>query len=151
MEFSEAPTLLMAEVAVDDHRFALLASDVREVLRAAAISPLPGAPPAVAGLLNVRGALLAVYDLRVRAGLSQRPLRVSDHLVVAEAGGRSVVLAVDEVRAFLSVPAADVSEAPVDSTGVAGVARLADGLLVIVDLQRFLTEGEATQLAAAMA
>jgi len=149
----EAETTLVVEVAMDGHRFGLYAADVLEILRAATPTPLPGAPQAVSGVLNLRGTLVPVYDVRARFGLQPRPMQATDHLVVANAG-RKVAILVEQVHALVPVLTANIAAArdlPTASDGVAGVARMADGILVIFDLRRFLSDVESAQLDAALA
>jgi purine-binding chemotaxis protein CheW len=139
---------------MDGQRVGLLAADVREVLRAATPSPLPSAPAIVLGVLNVRGALVPVLDVRSRFGLQPRALRHTDHLLVVMAGARVVALAVERADAMVGVAAESIDVARDNvSFGdhVAGVAKLEDGSLVIYDLSSFLSEPEAAQLDAALA
>jgi purine-binding chemotaxis protein CheW len=148
----DGETTLVVQFDMDGHRFGLYACDVVEILRAATPSPLPGAPAVVSGLLNVRGALMPVYDVRSRFRLSPRLMRATDHLIVAQIG-RTVAFVVEQVHALVAVPTADIAAAqalPAPSEGVSGVARLADGLVVIVDLRGFLSEAESAQLDAAL-
>src|SRR5437764_218583 len=63
---------------VDGRRYGLPASEVRELLRAVAIVPLPLAGPAVEGVVNLRGRVVPVFDLRVRLGLPARAVVPSD-------------------------------------------------------------------------
>lgn len=138
---------------VDGQRIGLFAPDVVEVLRAAAAAPLPGAPAVVTGLLNVRGALVPVFDVRSRFGLRPRPLRHTDQLILANAPSRRIAFAVDRVDGLVAIPTADLQLArdlPATSRGVAGVARMGDGMIVIWDLGAFLTEAEAAELDAAL-
>ena len=135
---------------MDGHRFGLLARDVREVLRAATPSPLPRAPAIVLGLLNVRGELVPVIDVRSRFGLRPRALAHTDHLVVATAGTRSVAFAVEAADVLVEVVADAIEVARAHGEHVAGVVKLADGALVVYDLATFLSQTEADQLDAAL-
>lgn len=138
---------------LDDARFALPAASVLEVLRAVAVTRLPGAPPVVEGIVNVRGAVVPVLDLRARFGLPRRDLRPSDHLLLARAGDRDVL-----VRADRALDVRDVADAEISSLRsvvpraphVAGVLRLEDGLVLLHDLAAFLAEAEAAALDAAL-
>ncbi len=133
---------------------ALPAAEVRQVLRAVAVAPLPGAPPVVAGVINLRGLAVPVLDLRRRFGLPGRALHPDDVFVVAEVAGRAVALWAD-----VAVGLADVDPAAVEpaSTVVArpgyvgGVARLPDGVAMIHDLATFLSDAESGELDAALA
>jgi purine-binding chemotaxis protein CheW len=136
-------------VSVAGERFGLPVTAVREILRAVALAPLPGAPPHVEGVLNARGELLAVFDLRARFGLPTRAIEPSDHLVVVRVGERVVALRVDEADELIEVedqqlvPPASLSPS---FRRVAGVAALPDGAVVIHDLSAFLSETEAETL-----
>ncbi|MGD0993420.1 MAG: chemotaxis protein CheW [Gemmatimonadales bacterium] len=145
------PDLLV--FALGEHRFAVDASSVIEVVRVVASAALPGAPAIVEGVINVRGTLVPVLDVRTRFALAPRPVDPDQHLIVARAGARSVALRVDRALDLVRVAddAVEAAErvAP-GSTLVAGVARLPDGVLVIHDLERFLCLDEGEPLDAAL-
>jgi len=135
-------------------RFALPASAVREVTRAVAIAPLPKAPPIVEGVINVRGIVVPMLDIRQRFGLSPTPVAPEQHLLIAQAGSRVVALRVDRAVDLVSVDEAAIESGARVVPGVeyvAGIAKLQDGLIVIHDLERFLSLEEAGQVDAAMA
>ncbi len=151
---SPARQTSIVQFDVDGQRIGLYATEVVEVLRAAAAAPLPGAPAVVTGLLNVRGALVPVFDVRSRFGLPPRPIRHTDHLILANTSSRRIAIGVDRVHGIVAIPSLDLQVArdlPAASKGVAGVARMGDGMMVIWDLGLFLTEAEAAELDAALA
>lgn len=138
---------------LEGHRYALPSAEVRELVRAALVTPLPRAPDVVEGLLNLRGELLPVLDLRRRFRLPVRPLSPSDHFIVAQAGPRRVVLRVDRTEELLSVEPGALDETPSTLPGVgyvAGAVKLPEGLVLIHDLRTFLSEAEALQLDTAL-
>jgi purine-binding chemotaxis protein CheW len=145
-----APRFLAGEYvvfALDDGMFAVTARDVREIVFAVRVAPLPGAPEVVEGLVNVRGTLAPVFDLRKRFGLPPRAVDPSDHLVLATAASRLVAFRADRVVDFARFAAADVEAAIVDDVEhVAGVAKTPDGLVLIHDLTAFLSVSEADAL-----
>ena len=131
----------------------MLAASVHEVCQSATIAPLPWAPSAIEGILDVRGTLVPVFDVRSRLGLPPRAQALDDHLIVASAGERIAVIRVDRALDLVLVPAREIQAAgqlDVGLTHVAGVARLPDGLVVIHDLAAFLSPAESNQLAAAL-
>lgn len=141
------------EFEVDGVRYALPASQVREVVRAVAVTSLPGAPPAVAGVIDIRGGLAPVYDVRARLGFPGKAVHPADHFVIATAAGRTVVLHVDRVHSISHLPAGSVERARDLAEGndyIAGVAKLPDGLVLIQDLPRFLSPTEEAELVHAL-
>lgn len=138
---------------LDGSRFAVFASAAREVLRAVAIAPLPRAPGAVEGVINVRGELVPALDIRLRFGLPSRALTADQHIVVAHAGTRPVALRVDRAVEVLTIDEAAIASASTVVPGthlVAGIATLPDGLVVIHDLDRFLSADESSAVDAAL-
>ncbi|MBI2193758.1 MAG: purine-binding chemotaxis protein CheW [Planctomycetes bacterium] len=130
-------------------RFALLLSQVQEVLRSVAIAPLPNAPSAIEGLINVRGSLVPVFNLRHRFGLPAKAPEPGDHLIVARAQGRVVAVRVDHVMDIHSFEAREIEEAKrvvPEADYVAGVVKASGGLLLIHDLQTFLSGSESEAL-----
>ena len=140
--------------ALDDRRFALPVAQVREAVPAVAVTPLAGAPGVVEGVIDVHGTVAPVLDLRARFGLPPKPVAADEHLVLAHAGPRLVALRVDRATEVATLDEADVAAASADDPALrhlAGVARLADGLVLVADLAAFLTQGERAALAAALA
>jgi purine-binding chemotaxis protein CheW len=143
--------LLTFETA--DRRFAVPASLVLEVVRAVAISPLPKSPPIVEGIINYRGTLVPVLDIRQRFGLAPLPLAPEQHFLIVLTDSRPVALRVDRALDLVSIEESLIQ--PVDpiapgSEYVAGLAKLPDGLLIIHDLERFLSLQESHHLQAAI-
>lgn len=145
----EALELLVFELA--GARYALDLSCVREVVRAVFITPLPGAPVVVEGVISVRGELVPVYDFRARFGLPARPLHPDDVIVTAWTGERRVGIRCERTEWVRDIRRNMIEEAPAFAVGSArhrlsGVVRLEDGLVLIHDLASFLEESERTEL-----
>jgi len=139
--------VLVFEVA--GQKYGLPSEDVRELVRAVAITPLPSAPAAIEGVVNVRGRVLPVLDVRARFHLPPRPLDPSDHFIVAAAGTRGVVLRVDRATHLTMIDEACI-QAP-ETLGpsadyVAGVTRVDGDLVLIHDITTFLSAAEAATL-----
>jgi purine-binding chemotaxis protein CheW len=137
--------LQLVIVELDGRRYGLRADAVAEVVRAVTIAPLPNAPPAVEGIINVRGSIVAVLDIRRRFGLPAKPLDPSQYFVLARAGGRDVALHVDHAVDLVAVDpdAVDRAEAALGrNPEITGVVKLDDGLVLIHDLESFLSAAE---------
>jgi purine-binding chemotaxis protein CheW len=143
--------MLVLVFELEGRRFGLPADRVREVVRAAALTPIPGAPPVVEGLLDLRGEVLPVLDLRRRFEVPIRPLKLSDQLIVLELAARTVALRVDAVGALLRLEDGQLEPVPSAAlaTSLRGLVRLAEGLLLLPEPERFLLEAEAEALSSA--
>lgn len=138
---------------LDGRPYAVRLGQVERVTAIAAFAPLPGAPPVVAGIINVAGRFLPVLDLRARLGLTPRPPRLDDGLVIVTLASRSVALWIDKVEGTWRQPADAL--VPAERVVPAGgwfdaVTALADGPVFIHDADRFLSMEEAAALDAAL-
>jgi purine-binding chemotaxis protein CheW len=134
---------------VEGIHYALPARQVREIQRAVTIVPLPQAPAIIEGIINVRGDLVPVLDVRSRFGRASRPVAPSDHLILAWAGPRLVAIRADRAGSLVTIEAANLEvpfRAAPGTRLIAGVAKLANGVVLIHDLLAFLDEAEATAL-----
>lgn len=126
--------------------YALNVGDVLEALSMVALARLPEAQPWLAGMLNLRGRVVPVIDLRLRLGLPARPTGLDTPILVVQWAGRSVGLIVDEVTEVLTLPADALSE-PDQLAGAAHpvvcVARSGDRLILLLDLKRICEPAQA--------
>ncbi len=139
---------------LDEKSFAVRLGLVERVVAIVALSPLPGAPSVVAGIVNLGGRFLPVLDVRARLGMPTRAPRLTDGLVVVHLARCDVALWVDHVDGTLRVPTAALQPvAAIAGTGgwFDAVTALPDGPLFIHDAERFLSLDEAQALAAALA
>lgn len=117
------------------------------------VAALPKCPPVALGVINLHGQVIAVLDVRRRLGLRPRSYGLSARLVVARTVRRTVALVVDEVPGVteISVGAVRAPDSVLPGIGhVAGIAALPDGVLIIQDLDRFLSLDEEQALTTAM-
>ncbi len=136
---------------LNGRRFGVWADVALAVLQAVAIVPLPKAPEIVEGVVNVRGDVLPVLDFRKRFRLPPKSVEPSDHLILAKAGERRVLVRVDRVLDLARLGTAEIDDGRSLSPGseyVAGIARLPDGLILIHDLATFLSAAEEEALTA---
>jgi len=139
---------------LDDGRYGLELSTVERVVHAVDITPLPKAPDIVSGVINVRGTIVPVMNVRRRFRLPERPINLSDQLVVAHTSRRAVALMVDAVSGTVECPPDAMVAADrifPDLQYVAGVVRTRDGMILIHDLDKFLGLDEEQALGAALA
>lgn len=138
---------------LDEQRYGLALACVERIVHAVALTPLPRAPGIVSGIIDVGGRVLPVFNLRRRFRLPERDLLLGDQLVLANTAGRTVVLPVDSVEGVVPFPVHSLvrpSRIVPGLTHLLGVAQLDDALVLIQDLDQFLSLEEARTLDAAL-
>lgn len=139
---------------LDDQRYGLALSAVERVVRVVDVTPLPKAPDIVSGVINVQGRIIPVVNVRRRFRLAEREAALSDQFIIARTSRRPVALVVDSVTGVLECPEGETIPPDAIVPGleyVAGVVKLSDGMVLIHDLDRFLSLDEERVLHEAMA
>jgi purine-binding chemotaxis protein CheW len=134
---------------LDGQRYALHLSAVERIIRAVEVTPLPKAAEIVLGIINMQGRIIPVVNIRRRFRLPEREIDLSDQLIIANTIKRSVALVVDEVRGVIEQAQEEVVPAEAVLPGakyVEGVVKLEDGMILIHDLNRFLSLEEERSL-----
>lgn len=130
---------------LDGQRYGIALAAVDQVVRMVEITPLPGVPDFVRGVINVQGAIIPVVDLRCRLGLPTRPVELDDQLLITRFAGRSMALTADSALEVCDCRQEAVTWADdilPDLPFLSGIAKLADGLILIHDLERLLSPHE---------
>ena len=118
-------------------------SVVREIIRMQAVTKVPGAPLFVEGVINLRGRVVPVVDLRKRLDLALTEQTKESRIVVVDIAGRDVGVIVDAVTEVLRVPLSSL-EPPTsmitstESDYLKGIAKLEDKLIILLDLDKVL-------------
>lgn len=140
-------------LTLDEQRYALDISGVERIVRAAEITNLPKAPDIVLGVVNVRGQVIPVVNLRKRFQLPEREIDLMDQFIIARTSKRSVALVADSVGGVIERSTQDVVKAGQilpNMEYVDGVVKTEDGLILIHDLETFLSLEEERVLETAM-
>jgi len=138
-EATERPLVVFS---LDGQRYALPLDQVQRSIRVVAVTPLPEAPPIVLGIIDLGGVVIPAIDVRKRFSHPPRDVRLSDHLVIATTGKRTVALLVDETNGVIEATPVSVAPAGGILTGlelIDGVIKLEDGLILIHNLERLLS------------
>lgn len=132
---------------LEEETYGIDVMQVQEVLREVEVAPVPGAPHYVLGIINLRGNVVSVIDARTRFGL---PVRESDdmtRIIVIEALQQIMGILVDSVAEVVDVERSEIDQTP--NVGNAETSRYIDGvvsrgekLLILVDINKLLTEAE---------
>jgi purine-binding chemotaxis protein CheW len=125
--------------------YALPYSEVLHMESFASATRVPGTPPYVAGLMQVRGRVLPVIDLRIRFGLDPQPVTGDSRVVVVQSGKRALALLADSAREVVKIDPQEYRAAPemVAESGqgfVRSVAHAGSRLVMLIDLQKVIGE-----------
>src|SRR5688500_5027212 len=97
--------------SLDEVRYALPLESVERVVRSVEITPLPDAPEVILGVINVRGRIIPVADIRSRFRLPPKDMTLEDKLIIARTARRSLAVVADEVSGVSEYDAGQVSAA----------------------------------------
>jgi purine-binding chemotaxis protein CheW len=124
---------------------------VQEVLRVSEIAPVPGAPSCVLGIINLRGNLVTVIDTRARFGMSSKDIDEASRIIVIESDTQIIGMVVDAVAEVVDLHEDQIDLAPhvvneESSRYIQGVATQGDNMLIVLNMNRLLTDREWTEI-----
>ncbi|MDF5637670.1 chemotaxis protein CheW, partial [Vibrio parahaemolyticus] len=125
---------------------------VREVLRYTEIAPVPGAPDYVLGIINLRGNVVTVIDTRSRFGLMEGEVTDNTRIIVIESERQVIGILVDSVAEVVYLRSSEIDTTPSVGTDesakfIQGVSNRDGKLLILVDLNKLLTDDEWDEMA----
>jgi purine-binding chemotaxis protein CheW len=125
---------------------------VQEIRGYEKVTPIPAAPVYLKGVMNLRGIIVPVIDLRIKFGMPDPRYDAFTVVIILRVAGRVIGIVVDGVSDVTRFSAADVKAAPqlgslVDSTFLAGLATQGDRMVLLLDIEKFLSSGELNLLA----
>jgi purine-binding chemotaxis protein CheW len=126
-------------------------AQVQEINRMVAVTNVPRAPVFMEGVINLRGQLIPIIDLRTRFGMPRAEHTKNTRIVVTEIGGKRVGMVVDSVSEVLRLPLDAIEPAPdmitgVDTEYIRGVGKIDDRLIILLDLAKIVTGSEKREL-----
>lgn len=130
---------------LDRQALALPLAAVLRAIRTVAFTPLPGAPAVIAGLIELRGEVLPVVDLRLRLGLPARQQRLEDQILIARSARRRLALPVDRVEGVVAWQAEDWAATGDLAPGtkyLRGIVKGKGDLILVHDLDALLSLAE---------
>ena len=130
-----------------DETYGINVMQVQEVLRYSEIAPVPGAPNYVLGIINLRGNVVTVIDTRLRFGLQTTEVTDNTRIVIIESEKQVIGILVDSVAEVVYLKTSEIDSAPNVGTDesarfIQGVSNRDDELLILVDLDKMLTDDE---------
>jgi len=146
------PVIQLVTFRLKDETYGINVMQVQEVLRVTEIAPVPGAPGYVLGIINLRGNVVTVIDTRTRFGLPTTERDDSSRIVIIESDQQVVGILVDSVAEVVELRQSEIDSAPnigneESSRYIQGVASRDEDLLIVVDLNKLLTDEEWSEMA----
>ncbi|MEM7626303.1 MAG: chemotaxis protein CheW [Planctomycetota bacterium] len=145
--------LVSFEIGVEEYAIPILA--VQEINRMMPITTVPHSPAAVEGVINLRGRIIPVIDMRKRFDLEPASDQSDARIIVVEVGAEARVIGftVDRVHEVLRLDSSIVDPAPsagsaINADFIRGVGKLEDRLLILLDLERLFTAQDFVSAAA---
>ena len=138
---------------IDEQFYALPLPAVVKVIHAVEIRHLPEAPEIITGIINVKGRIIPVADIRKRFGLPAHEIDPDDRLIIADTGKRQVAILVDTVTGIRDLAPGQLKQAKETlpfAEHLRGVAKVDDELILIYDLEQFLSLDEEKELEQAL-
>jgi purine-binding chemotaxis protein CheW len=132
---------------LDKEVYGIEVMQVQEVLRVTEITPVPGAPDYILGIINLRGNVVTVLDTRKRFGLPPKEIEDPSRIVIIESADQVVGMLVDSVAEVVYLRYSEIESSPnvgneESSRFIQGVHSRNDSLLILVDVNKLLTENE---------
>ena len=122
--------------------------DVREIILMSEVTPVPNAPAFVEGVINLRGQIIPIVDLRKRFNLDQKGEADKSRIVVVEVANNVLGLIVDGDSEVLRIPSDFVKPAPALIAGgigaeyIKGIAYFQERMIILIDLQKVFDADE---------
>lgn len=146
-DFDSKELLQLVTFRLGNEEFSLDILRVQEIIRHMELTRVPRTPDFVDGVINLRGRVIPVLDLRKRFGLPSGAKTNETRIIVVDVDNKTVGLKVDAVSEVLRLPADTVEPAPAIVTGaesdyIKGVGKLDGRLLILLDVEKILTRTE---------
>jgi len=148
-ESTELLQLVSFKIASEEFGVDIL--NVQEINKMSTITKVPNSPEFVEGVINLRGRVIPVVNLRVKMSMPNREYDKDTRIIVVDLSGKTVGFLVDSVSEVLRIPRNIIEPPPsmvagINSNYITAVGKLEDRLLILLDLDRVLLEDEKTAL-----
>ncbi len=131
-----------------DERYGVEISQVREIIRPTQITRIPNAPDFVEGVINLRGQITTIVNLRKRFGMEAKPIDNDTRIIVVEHDNAVIGMMVDSVNEVKYLSEKEIESLPSIITSrsevkfLKGIGKLPDGLMILIDLNKVLSDDE---------
>ena len=133
--------------SLSEEEYGIEIAHVQEIKSLAHVSPIPNAPKYVKGVLNLRGAIIPIVDLRLRFGMAPREYDRFTVIIVVAVEDKQIGIVVDGVSDVLEINAEDIDDSPpladdLDATWFCGVGKPDERLVFFLDIHQLIRTKE---------
>jgi purine-binding chemotaxis protein CheW len=137
--------------SLNKEKYAIDIMGVEEILKLTEITPIPKAPDFIEGIINIRGKVLPVVDLKKKLNLGEVAEEDKVRIIVANINGKKIGFLVDEVFEVFRIEEQYIDEAPaltidLDSNYIEGVAKTDKGMIILLDIKKLFSVYEQKQI-----
>ncbi len=139
--------LQLVTFTLGNEEYAVDILKVQEINRMKEITRVPNSPPYVEGVINLRGKVIPVVNLRAKFGLAERENDEHSRIMIMDIQGITMGLVVDSVSEVLRIPASTVEPTPpmasnISTEFIRGIAKMEDRLIILLDMDRLIGKSE---------
>lgn len=143
--------LQVVSFRLHDEEYAIEITKVKEIILVEGVTRVPQMPAFIEGIINLRGNVIPVLDLRKRFELPGAALSEQSRIVVTRMESRIVGLIVDSVSQVMKIPKSKIQPPPQTIAGLAGeylvgIGKMDDRMILLLDIEKILSSGEKTSL-----
>jgi len=148
---NEDRILQLVTFKLENEEFGVDILKVQEINKMMNITKIPNAPFFIEGVINLRGKIIPIVDLRKKLGFESKPYDKATRIIVIELDGLVLGFVVDSVSEVLRIPSNTIEAAPsivggVESEYIEGVGKLEDRLLILLELKKIFVGAERAEI-----
>src|SRR6516165_4846013 len=145
---ADNPVVQLVGFRLDNEDYAIAITKIQEIILMKPITRIPEVPDFIEGLINLRGSVIPIVNLRKRFGLAAREVDDETRTIVVNVHDKTVGCIVDAVTQVMRINRDQIQPPPLSVLAVAhqyvaGLARLGDRLLIVLDIERLFDEQSA--------
>lgn len=133
--------------AVDDEKYGIHISRIKEIIATINITHIPKTPDFVKGVINLRGSIIPVVDVRLKFGMQEKEMDINTAIIIYEVDKASIGFIVDQVEDVLSIDKSHISEAPhfgsnIDTSFIDNIAEVENDVIMLLNLEKIFEAEE---------
>lgn len=136
---------------VDNEQYGVDISRIKEIIAPMNITHIPRTPVYVKGVINLRGSVIPVVDVRLKFGMEEKEMDMETAIIIYEVNNVSIGFIVDNVEDVLSIDAKNISDSPsfgsgIDTSFIESVAEVDNEVIMLLNLEKIFEAGELLEI-----